>query len=416
MKYKVLKLSLLTVLAAQIKINLMYSDFNISIGIIMFSVFVLIIGNYPVLKVAILTAPLVFLSRILMGFSHTYSFEDILMSHGPEVVFYLVYGILTFLYFRNIKFNVNKFVKLFPLFFCDYLANLAELLIREGLGAFNYSVQLVLLVIAVIRLFMICGIYEAFKYQNFYFLKKEHIQRYEKLLLLISKLKCEVILMDKNTDTIENTMSTSYKLYNKLKESYNNDELSDQALSVAKDIHEIKKEYGIIMRGISDALKDSVNDTGMNFRDIFIMLKDKYDLENNSSGKKILWNVNLQYDFYTTKHYYIISILRNLIDNAIEASKENSVTIYFSVNKLDDIIYINVTDYSGGIPECYIKMIYNPGFSTKIDYNTGIINRGLGLSLIKDLVINKLNGEIFVNTKDKETTFLLKLPNNVVED
>lgn len=416
MKHKILKLSLLIVLAAQIKINLIYSDFNISIGIIMFSVFVLIIGNYSVLKVAILTAPLVFLSRILMEFLHTYSFEDILVSHGPEVVFYLVYGIFTYLYFKNIKFKVNKLVKLLPLFFCDYLANFAELLIREGVGAFDYNVQLVLLGVALIRLIMICGIYEAFKYQNFYFLKKEHIQRYEKLLFLISKLKCEVILMDKNTDTIENTMSTSYNLYNKLKDFYNNNELSDQALSVAKDIHEIKKEYGIIMRGISDALKDSVNDTGMKFRDIFIMLKDKYDLENNHYGKKIKWNVDLQYDFYTKKHYYIISILRNLIDNAIEASRDNSVIIYFSVNKINDIIYINVTDYSGGIPENYIKFIYNPGFSTKINYNTGIISRGLGLSLVKDLVINKLNGKITVNTKDKETTFTLKFPNNMVED
>ena len=77
--------------------------------------------------------------------------------------------------------------------------------------------------------------------------------------------------MKKNTELIENTMNTSYRLFHELKRMEADEELTKTALSVAKDIHEIKKEYNLILRGISDALDMNVQDEGMYMREILHM-------------------------------------------------------------------------------------------------------------------------------------------------
>ena len=61
--------------------------------------------------------------------------------------------------------------------------------------------------------------------------------------------------MKKNTELIEKTMELSYKLFSEMQKQNVDRELSQTALAVAKDIHEIKKEYMLILRGISEAME-----------------------------------------------------------------------------------------------------------------------------------------------------------------
>jgi two-component system sensor histidine kinase YcbA len=63
-----------------------------------------------------------------------------------------------------------------------------------------------------------------------------------------------------------------------------------------------------------------------------------------------------------------------------------------------------------------LKHIFSPGFSTKINYTTGQINRGLGLSVVLDIVERELKGRVNVNsTKDIGTTFLIYIPRDSLE-
>src|SRR5699024_6925018 len=93
--------------------------------------------------------------------------------------------------------------------------------------------------------------------------------RYRKLLLLTSQLKSEVIWMNKNTSRIEETMAVSYSLFNELNAKEGMGEIAQKALTVAKDIHEVKKEYYLIMNGISDALNTDEEESGMWMKNIF---------------------------------------------------------------------------------------------------------------------------------------------------
>ena len=56
-----------------------------------------------------------------------------------------------------------------------------------------------------------------------------------------------------------------------------------------------------------------------------------------------------------------------------------------------------------------MEEIFVPGYSTKINYTTGEISRGLGLNLVKDLVENSLLGQIHVTSRPGYTCFEMKI-------
>lgn len=415
MQRKIFFCSVLIIFAAQFNINLYNSDFKISVAVILFSLFAFILGKYPILPITLIVAPGVFISRVLYYFLQAGTINGSLISYGPEIVFYLVYGICTYLYLNKINFKISKSYLIIPFIFIDYLSNLFELLLRNGLYTFTFQLQIVLIIVAILRTVLIGCFWVGLEYQNFSLLKNEHSRRYKNLMMLISKLKSEVIWMDKNSSMIEITMNTSYKLYEKLKENKELSHLSGEALTVAKDIHEIKKEYNLIMRGISEALNSSLQDEGMSFNRLLQMLQENITIEAKALNKKIQWKMQNNYDFITNKQYYLLSILRNLFNNALEATDKEVVKIDFSIETKESDIIICITDNGNGITKEHMEYIFNPGFSTKINYTTGEVKRGLGLSLVRDLVEKELLGNISVTSDLTGTTFSILLPKTAVE-
>ena len=74
-----------------------------------------------------------------------------------------------------------------------------------------------------------------------------------------------------------------------------------------------------------------------------------------------------------------------------------------------------ITDNGPGILRENLTQIFNPGFSTKINFQTGEISRGLGLNLVEDVVKNQLHGSIWVKSQPGETTFYLSIPKKQLE-
>ncbi len=113
-----------------------------------------------------------------------------------------------------------------------------------------------------------------------------------------------------------------------------------------------------------------------------------------------------------------MSILRNLISNGLDAMQENKKgKIILKHYKKNDYHHFTVEDNGKGIDESFINEIFNPGYSTKIDYSTGEINRGLGLSLVKDIVENEFNGSIRVESKlNRGTKFIIAINRSNLEE
>jgi two-component system, CitB family, sensor histidine kinase MalK len=101
----------------------------------------------------------------------------------------------------------------------------------------------------------------------------------------------------------------------------------------------------------------------------------------------------------------LITIIGNLIDNAVEAvSGSPTKKIEVQLDYGDDILTIQVRDTGSGMSEELQNKIFQKGFSTKGE------NRGLGLYLISRS-IEKLEGEMIISTKaGKGTLFSVFLP------
>ena len=401
---QILLIGIFIIIGAQINMNLFIDNFRISIGTLIFPITFVMFGKYPVLPITFISAVGVLTSRVL---SEWLRYDQIqFYSFFPEMIFYLVYGTLFYIY-------SHKKETLSPdcaavLFIFDYISNLTELLVRLGAGAFNIKSQFGILLVAFSRSLIIYGILFCLHHYKFSLLRREHALRYQRLLLLISKLNGEVVWMKKNTGLIEETMNTSYQLYRELEENGTDETLSRKALGVAKDIHEIKKEYLLILRGLSEALDLNLKDEGMYLTDILTVLKQSLTTE--SSDKKADISFQIQENLYTENHYFLMSVFRNLLTNAIEASEKDNPQIHVIQSTDADSYLFDVTDDGPGILPEDLEQIFSPGFSTKINFTTGEISRGLGLNLVQDLIKNQWNGEIQVSSVPGCTTFHIRIP------
>ncbi|WP_237389725.1 ATP-binding protein [Bacillus sp. USDA818B3_A] len=103
-----------------------------------------------------------------------------------------------------------------------------------------------------------------------------------------------------------------------------------------------------------------------------------------------------------------VSILGNLIDNAMEAAvRANSDGAYVKVSFTDigsDIIF-DIEDNGNGIPQEWQDKIFIQGFTTKEGEN-----HGLGLAIVKN-ALKRMEGEIFISTSDSGgAQFTIVLP------
>lgn len=408
-------LSLLIVLAAQVNLDVFTNNFLVSIGILLFPVFVYLFQEIPLIPITLLSGAGVFLSRILIYGIQSGFHTDNVINHFPEFFFYLTYGIASYFYFKHHDYKLQG--KRWPaiLLVMDYCANLVELLFRLGTGAFARNMQLNIIVVAFVRTVILWAVIRGLGHYKFTLLNQEHANRYQRLILLISKLNGEVIWMKKNTALIEETMARSYKLFSAMQEAEVDPALSQDALAVAKDIHEIKKEYLLILRGISEAMDLNLQDNGMTLTDILVLLEDTLTAAVHEKGKELTLNKEYSQDLFTDKHYFLLSIFRNLFTNALEANEEEQVVLTFIQQEDNDNYTFLIRDNGPGIPAENLPLIFMPGFSTKINFNTGEVSRGLGLNLVKDIIENQFHGSIHAESKPGETTFYIRIPKSELE-
>ena len=134
----------------------------------------------------------------------------------------------------------------------------------------------------------------------------------------------------------------------------------------------------------------------------------------NENTKNVYIKSDIKCNILVKDHYYFSSIIRNIINNSVEACDNNNKNfVHISAYEEGDRCIIVVSDTGKGIKQEYIDSIFTPGFSTKYDKKTGDIFRGLGLPIIKDLVENHFKGYIQVNSKQNTgTTVTIKIPKN----
>lgn len=408
---------LLISLSSLLYFDILIADFRITFAIVTMGVFLYIYRGASPIIIGCIIAITTYLIRLLLFFMEFHHFSGMGIAYIPEMFFYLTYGII--IKYTLYRSDIHKLEMTFIIVvFADFFSNVVEVLIRIGFlnQEFSISIFSTLLIVAVIRGSILFLLLNGIKIYRLLLIREEHELRYERLLHMTLLLKDEMYWFEKNQNKIESSMINAYNLFEMLNKSKET-ELAKKSLSVASDIHEIKKEYELVLRGFKEITEEKYEISEMKFSDVFRILKTTIEYELNQRSIKTDIYYQSSNDFSTTKHFELMSVLRNLISNSIDAVNGlvngKIIVKHYKKNEMDFFI---IEDNGIGISEKYLAEIFNPGYSTKIDYSTGEVNRGLGLSLVKDIIENQFNGSIEIESEiDKGTKFILSISSENLE-
>lgn len=102
--------------------------------------------------------------------------------------------------------------------------------------------------------------------------------------------------------------------------------------------------------------------------------------------------------------------LRNIIENALKYSQNQSRPVEIEIKELSDKVQIDITDFGIGVPKSDQQHIFEPFYRVDKSRNSKTGGYGLGLSLCKKIV-NAHGGEIFLDSvENSKTCFTLLFP------
>lgn len=386
----------------QIYLNPFSSDFRFSLSVVAFSLFIFWYKELSIVPTSFIVGVFLFIFRVFIEFvqnPNTSNAYNLAITHFPVIIYYTFFGIfLSISGYRLL--HEKKFMFILLLTMSDGLSNIIELLIRmEALHNFT-----IVFFVGLLRSFITILIIEVIKYYEMLLVKEQHEERYKQLVLLTSNLRSEVFFLKKSMDDIENAMNKSYQLYKEIKQSEENSEMSFKALSISRDIHEIKKDYLRLTAGLENILPKISQHEGMLLKDMFSIIESSYDKNSVIIKKNITIEYHCSGNIMVNKSYELISIINNLLVNSIEAiSDKGYVKIKGEVNGQD--LVISVMDNGEGILPQNYTVIFEPGFTTKFDESTGKMSSGIGLTHVAYLVVNQFKGKIEVNTENNNNQF-----------
>lgn len=361
----ILYISLFTALASQVGVHLFAGSFISSLGPLCIPMFVFLLDDVDIVPTALVSEVFIFGMRSLLHLLQGGDMSGVLADYLPEAIFYVTAGVLWYAFDRLMK-HKHKLALYIPvMILIDSLGNEIELFLRMPQDTAAFSFHRLVFLVACVRGLILLVILVLLDQYRIMLLTKDHSQRYQRLIMLISKLSGEVVWMDKNFAQIEQTMATSYQLYEHLLAA--GDSRAKDALSIAKDIHEIKKEYRLISRGISENITQERED-GMEMTELFAILNQAVQHEFASDKKKLSIELSQEDRLYTKDPYLFLSVFHNLIGNAMDAAETETctVTIRETRGRGEDEGYFvyRVTDDGAGRAEA----ICGAGFCTALFY------------------------------------------------
>lgn len=282
---------------------------------------------------------------------------------------------------------------------------LVRLLTWEVVRGFNI---LFLLFASILHLLPIIALLQISFFQRGTIIEEQQRILNEKMLIIASELYDEQFYMQKSVENIENIMAKSYTLHKKLKDLKLADRnLESDALEVAEEVHEVKKDTVRVLAGIGEVITIRRDKSVMNLNAVF----DLVIKTNRSYAQSLEKNVDIilesDADIAVTQIYPLLAILNNLVSNAVEAIIDEGM-ISLKAKRSKYTLRISVCDNGEPIRESNRTLIFEPGFTTKFNAD-GVPSTGIGLSYIKGLVEN-FKGRVFFTADGSSKCFIIILP------
>ncbi len=410
-------------IASQIYVNMFVDGFIIALSVVMMGFFLYVFKDIePTLACGLIGifSPLFRLFIVLFRGAPIFPSLTLVL---PDMAFFFAYALIFGVIFNFLGYNSYKkyYIRLVV---SDFLSNCAEMATRFIVldTKFGWNQISGLIILALCRSFFIILLCVFSDVYTSLLTKKEHEDNYKKLAIMASTFKSEVYFMEKNMNEIEEIMKNAFTLYRTLAQEKYPKELQNISLEIAKDIHEVKKGYKRVIMGLEDNFLTDLNYAPLKLNEIMVILATH--VNNNAANRKLdlTFSYSVQTNYIINNHFAMMSILRNLVSNSMDALEGNNMYKGHIKVSCSDIIKDNekfcrilVSDNGPGIDKNLIDVIFEPGFSTKYNKQTGDINRGVGLTLVHDLTVEKFKGQIEVTSTKRGTTFKIDIPVQVFD-
>lgn len=193
----------------------------------------------------------------------------------------------------------------------------------------------------------------------------------------------------------------------------------------AADNPELRKEYISISRRENERLGllvDKALNISLFEQGKFIMDLQSFDIKEEidkivKTLQVSLDNQNVELDFNATGNNHIIyadkvhmtNIIHNLIENAIKYS-EGQAKVKIDITELDNNIRISISDQGKGIPQEYQSRVFDKFFRVPTGDTHNVKGHGLGLSYVKEAVVNQRGKISMISNYGVGTEFIITMP------
>ncbi|WP_217448092.1 MULTISPECIES: sensor histidine kinase [unclassified Bacillus (in: firmicutes)] len=403
-------------IAGELNFHPFNDTFRVSFGTPIFFFLLLFLRKIPAAVVGLLVGVSVVGFRVCLDWMLQGSFHvtDSFYLRYPVFFYYFVYGSLFSLC------RVNKFHQKPIVIGClgitiEIIASMSELAFYHVLvlgTTITISEINKLIIIAVFRSFFALGFLNMMSLYETKLKEAQVRKENEKMLMHLSNLYVESVHLKKTLQNAELITQEAYQLYRNLQASNDTTDIemhSKKVLKIAGEVHEIKKDNQRIFAGLSKLLLDknlSEYIEGHELTEMIVRINEKYA---QLLGKEITFSKSIEGEYNEYHVYTILSILNNLVANAVEAIEDVGAIIIHAKKQEENVIF-EVIDNGPGIAQKYKELVFKPGFTSKYD-QTGTPSTGIGLSYIKEMV-TELGGEVSLEDGENERgcKFVVRLP------
>ena len=410
-----LAIGVLVCLSSQLYFSVFVEGFRLSAAVILYPLLLLTLkreSHRP--DAGLITAVCVVVFRVTGDLVGGGSLVSAVIREYPGGVFYLCYDAILCLLLKDRRHAMKSFrYTWFCFFACDFFSNVINYILSAHFRTGGTGVWIVPLAwMALGRSVVACALMLVVRSYRNLLLQEEHELRYRRLFLMTANLKSELYFLKKDAEDVETVMAHAYKLYEQLEGQDVPEELRALALSIARDVHEIKKDNLRIIRGLEEEVAEAYDHEVMSLDDLMNILAQSTRQLLGEQRADIRLECFSEKNVSVGEHYRLLSVLKNLVTNAVEAIQADTGAgiVRVAARGQGEKLCVTVTDNGPGISPRRQKLLFKVGYSTKFDPDTGNISRGVGLPAVQ-YIVEELGGALDVRSQPGEgTTFRVELP------
>lgn len=412
---KILIIVLVTAFLGEFKITPFTSSFRFALGSAGFFFLLLFYKDVPYILTGFITGVFTTFFRIALDAAvhyESFSFIESLLTRSPAIGYYVFFACVLHIVTKRNEHSFSPMMLGVIGICCDVIANLGEItlhLIINNTTIIPTDIRFIIGV-AIFRSFFVVGLFTMIESYRLKAIFNEQQMRFEQVQTILSNLYIEGFYLKKTLSVIESITLKAHNLYQDLNKDPNSSENSRIALSIAQEIHEVKKDNQRILAGLEDVIQQEKAIKPLSLIEIVNLSKKANQKYIEFLRKDIELIVTVHNgEFKTPLSYPLLVILNNLVANSIEAIEMDSEGfVKINVKKCNSEVIIEVIDNGPGIHPDEHDVIFEPGFSTKFT-ETGKLSNGIGLSHVK-LMVEELQGNISVHSTKEQTAFTVTLP------